>query len=523
MAVYPDGEIRLIPDIALDPRYEHTLWFNSKEEQADYFISKSTVSYNDMSYKRVGDGVIRIQGSIASLDQMCYMMFRNTKQTNHAYGNKWFYAFITSAKYINERTVELTYELDVMQTWLFECHLNKCFVEREHSSTDKAGDNIIPESIPTTEYLYTLPVHPQKDGLTMNDLSLVIAYNEGFFDLYGKFIEATETVKGYVHRWRNLYIGGTYYGIAFMSIQINATTLVEMEKYFGQVEFWNSIVCSYTIPTMFLPPEGRMHNYNVRATMTVNMNKDFDGYVPKNNKLFTYPYTCAYVTSFRGQGNEFAFEWFSPKGSATFNAEGNLSLQPSAMVYPTNYRKMSKFLEGAVTIASYPVSTWGEDGLTEWINNNLFKSALSIATTPVVNKFTDNESTMMGEGVKTAISAVNSVFDPGTVHGTASSDLLFGTDYGRRIMGFCKHLTYQSARMVDEYFSVFGYAVNRFKVPSRNNRPCWNYIKTKGCTAHGYLPAADIKAICDIYDKGITFWKKGVTIGSYDFDANKLT
>lgn len=527
MAVIPDGELRLIPDIALDPRYEHTLWFDSAQEQADYFISKSTRYFTKMSYQRVGENAIRVQGTIGTLDQMCYMMFRNTVQTNHPYGNKWFYAFITSAKYLNENTVELTYELDIMQTWLFECHLNKCFVEREHSKTDVAGDNIVPESIPTGEYLYTLPTHPSSGSLTMNDLSLVVAYNEGTFDIYGKIVEINENWGSLMTRWKNMYIGGTYYGISFIAMPLTSSIVKDLDGLMSNISMWNTIISSFVIPTMFLPPEQRFNDYNVRTTMTVNRNTDFDGYEPQNQKLFTYPYTCAYLTSFRGKGNEFAFEYFAPKGSATFNVEGALSMQPSVMAYPTNYRKVSKYLEGAVSIRSFPMCTWGEDGLTEWINNNLFRDMMGIVTSPVTSKLNEAEGKEGGgiayESVKTAIGAVNSIFDPGTVHGTASSDLLFGSDYGRRIMGFCKHLTYQSARMVDEYFSVYGYAVNRFKVPDRANRPCWNYIKTKGCTAHGYLPASDLRAICDIYDKGITFWKKDATIGSYNFDANKLT
>lgn len=556
MTVMPDGELRLIPDIALDRTYEHTLWFDSAQEQADYFISKSTKSYTSMSYNRVGDGVIRIQGSIAYLDQMCYMMFRNTKQTNHAYGNKWFYAFVTSAKYLNENTVELTYELDLMQTWLFECHLNKCFVEREHSATDVPGDNIVPENIPVAEYVYTNPTHPTLDGLTMNDLSIVIAYNKGVLDLYGKLVELNEGKPGSFTHWRDVFIGGTYYGISFVSAPLDKGVVSALGGIYRDIDFCNTILCSFVMPTMFLSPELKFNDYNNRATMTVGRNTTFDGYEPDNMKLFTYPYTCAYVTSFRGKGNEFAFEWFSPKGSATFNVEGALSLQPGAMAYPTNYRRMSKFLEGAVTIPSYPVCTWGEDGLTEWINNNLFKSMVGLGATAigasvapattvipaltggeisageVRKKHMEVSTSAQGtyvrqqvgsEAVKALAGAVNSVFDPGTVHGSPTSDLLMGTDYGRRIMGFCKHLTYQSARAIDEYFSLYGYAVNRVKVPTRNNRPCWSYVKTKGCTAHGYLPSGDLRAICDIYDKGITFWKKDVTIGSYDLKANRVT
>lgn len=553
MAVIPEGEIRLIPDIALDPRYEHTMWFDSAQEQADYFLSKSTKSFTRMGYQRVGDYAIRVQGTIATLDQMCYMMFRNTAQINHPYGNKWFYAFITSAKYINENTVELTYELDLMQTWLFECHLNKCFVEREHSATDMVGDNIVPENIPVGDYLYTKPVHPVKGELTMNDLTLVIAYNPGF-DLYGAILELGDGLHPYVKRYRNSAFSGTYYGIAFVTIDLVKNSIAMVKEAYEKIEFASTILCSFVMPTMFLPEDADIVDYNVRATMQIERNTDFDGYVPSNNKLFTYPYTSAYVTSFRGYTNEFEFEKFAPKGTALFNVEGTLSIQPSVVAYPVNYRKVSKFLEGAVGIPAYPMCTWGEDGFTEWINNNLFRACATVgvavggaavapaagtalatvSSAPTALSTTGQMIPMMpdvstphlstphsSEGVKASVD-LSIPSERGFVRGFATSDLLMGIDYGRRIMGFCKHLTYQSARIVDEYFSLYGYATNRVKVPARNNRPCWNYVKTKGCTAHGYLPASDIRAICAIYDRGITFWKKDATIGSYNFEANKL-
>lgn len=548
MAVQPDGEVRLIPNVALDPRYEHTIWFDTKEEQAEYFIDKSTKSFTSVSYQRVGLGVLKLQAIYTTVDQMNYMMFRNT-----TYDAKWFYAFITAVDYINENTVQIHYELDVMQTWMFNYTMNRCFVEREHSATDVAGDNIVHEDVYFGEYIYTSPTHPSVDGVTMNDLSIVIAYNEGVFDIYGKVIEANEELGSVMTRWKNMYIGGTYYGISFVAMPLTSDIVSELDGLLSNIELWNTIICSFVMPTMFLPPERRFNDYNVRATMSIPRNTDFDGYVPKNNKLFTYPYTCAYITSFRGQGNEFYFEHFAPKGTATFNVEGALSLQPSVFCYPTNYKKMKSFLEGAVSIASYPVCTWGEDGLTEWINNNLFKSMLNIGiagvgaavapATTVIPALThgvvtakdvymaglkgsaDKRMTYAGnevasQAVQEGIGMARAEFDPGTVHGSASSDLLMGTDYGRRIMGFCKHITYQYARIVDEYFSMYGYAVKRVKQPARNNRPSWNYVKTRGCTIQGYLPSSDMVAICAIYDKGVTFWNKAVNVGDYSANNN---
>ena len=76
----------------------------------------------------------------------------------------------------------------------------------------------------------------------------------------------------------------------------------------------------------------------------------------------------------------------------------------------------------------------------------------------------------------------------------------------------------QYARMIDDYFTVYGYAVKRLKIPNRDSRPHWNYVKTIGCTITGSIPSDDMQLICSIYDNGITFWKNGSEIGDYSLD-----
>ena len=80
------------------------------------------------------------------------------------------------------------------------------------------------------------------------------------------------------------------------------------------------------------------------------------------------------------------------------------------------------------------------------------------------------------------------------------------------------HVTRDMARVIDDYFSMFGYSTNRLKKPNRNGRPHWNYVKTIGCNVHGSIPADDLRRICENYDRGITFWKNASEVGNYGLD-----
>ena len=76
-------------------------------------------------------------------------------------------------------------------------------------------------------------------------------------------------------------------------------------------------------------------------------------------------------------------------------------------------------------------------------------------------------------------------------------------------------ITAEYAKIIDDYFTRFGYGIKRLKVPNRSSRPHWNYVKTAGCTISANVPADDERKICGIYDKGITFWKNGSEVGNY--------
>ena len=84
------------------------------------------------------------------------------------------------------------------------------------------------------------------------------------------------------------------------------------------------------------------------------------------------------------------------------------------------------------------------------------------------------------------------------------------------------HITKQYAKIIDDYFSLYGYATNEVKVPNRDVRQTWCYTKTVGCNLVGDMPAPELALIRSIYDAGIRFWKNGTRIGSYDQSNNPV-
>lgn len=75
------------------------------------------------------------------------------------------------------------------------------------------------------------------------------------------------------------------------------------------------------------------------------------------------------------------------------------------------------------------------------------------------------------------------------------------------------------ARIIDDYFSLYGYAVHRVKVPNFEGRYTWNYVKTAGCVFKGYdIPLQMQMQLAASLDAGMTFWHTPDNFGDYTQD-----
>ena len=73
--------------------------------------------------------------------------------TNKNFLDKYFYAFINKAEYVNPNTTFLYFQLDVMQTWLGDLKIDNSLIEREHVEDDSLYANLEDEGIQVQERL----------------------------------------------------------------------------------------------------------------------------------------------------------------------------------------------------------------------------------------------------------------------------------------------------------------------------------------------------------------------------------
>ena len=73
----------------------------------------------------------------------------------------------------------------------------------------------------------------------------------------------------------------------------------------------------------------------------------------------------------------------------------------------------------------------------------------------------------------------------------------------------------EQAKVIDNFFDVYGYKVAILKTPQLRTRRYWNYIKTNDCNITGSIPKDDLTTIRNAFNRGITIWHDS-DVGNYN-------
>lgn len=492
MYIEPNTNIKLLKNVPLDTTYNHTIYFESSSQQLAYFSSLVKHNLTNNTYQRVNKGVARIGVSADKCYDCNYLMFQNT-----SYGVKWFYAFITSVEYINNEVAEIHFEIDVMQTWMFNYELCQCFIDRQHSLTDNIGDNTVPESTPLGEYV-------------ANEI------NYHFYPEIRVWVQYTKSNKESISG--GLY-GNIYSGLeTLMVVDFDTESINNVIN--GLIADGNDIV------NIYMCPESFKDGYYEKFESGIEVGEKIDGYTPKNKKLFTYPYNFCNVSSSSGDSCDYLFEYGYKPTFAIYTSSVNT---PNAILTNNGYRGIGVNEIDTVGLNSFPLCSWSENGYLQYFATqaqaDATKSLLALGSTAVGSVATGNPIPFVG-GVITAGAKLADIANikrqPQKIQGNTNTSNLY---LNNEIFGFIvmrKSVRREYAEIIDNYFNAYGYATKRTGIPNINSRPHWNFTKTDGCVIKGSVPSDDMKKICSIYDNGITFWKNGSEVGNYELDNSPL-
>lgn len=588
-------------NVPLDNSYNHTVKFASLSAQEAYFSGTGVVKYTfqNVSYQRAEKETMRLEVSTENLYDCNYLAFQNT-----SFGNKWFYAFITGWTYINNVTTEIEYEIDVMQTYLFDIDVKQCYVEREHVVDDSIGANTIAEPIdcpdaevisrrqvPFNSWKVVINFTPSMINLMANsvynfassvdaniDQAIQLAPSNMFlegllnFAKYFNYIiksTAQSLFPNNTGDWREHQFTGIVPYVSDTILEgVNVNTVIaDIQR---NIDLMNAT--GGTVNAVYQVPADIDNGFADQSIFDIEPewfapidrffyinSRDPIYYIPKNNKLFTSPYTYMYVTNKQGGEMKLAYEkiqskkfWFQ---GAWQNGDVNVVMYMSDYGTKGTNGSATKFM-CRLPIGNFPVCNYNVNGFFSKLAHSiggLTRAILSQATYRPTVTTTEREGSSSSmeqnrEGRRvvssrkyteshkdTAVSTTdkpqlqNYVADLGGIsnnfigliqhiNGSTSTS---GVDIANDQMGYEIHtmeITAEYAEIIDNFFEHFGYAVKKNKIPNMSSRPHWNYVKTGDTYINGNCPADALNKIISIFQNGITFWKVPSEVGNYSLN-----
>ena len=524
--ITPQSDVYLLK-VPLEINDLNQLTFANKTAQYNYFSNLPKIEFDNFTYQRK-DNIIRVPALYDDIIDYNYVMYRND-----AYSNKWFYAYITHMEYLNDNVTAVTISSDSWQSWQFDLNYKPVFVEREHTNDDTIGSNTVPENVEcgepviNGEITHITPYTQDASGifitfmvsdkapLPLNMQNIESNYNGIFsgYTLFGvkTFSEAAKVVDRYVKTTSSQGAGGTY-ADAIKNIFIVPEILYNIPtEYITDLGF-----------TAYTPLAGSSP-VNIKTATIARLNT-LDSYQPKNNKLYTWPYSYLIVSNNVGGNAEYRYEDFN-NNTASFDMAGIISSGCDIKLNPTQYKHVTEANQiYGLKMSKLPVCSWNTDSYAIWLAQNQLNMQVSLTrnTLKTVAGVATKNPELIGSGIGSyAGDLINSMSEsyiakhvPDEVHGdTNGSDYNYSANLYFDVRRMCVRGEY--ARIIDDYFSAVGYATNRVKIPNITGRRNWNYVKTVGCYIQADIPQEDLQQIKSMFDKGVTFWHNPATFADY--------
>lgn len=525
-----NSEIILVKNIKLDKNYINVLSY-SESKMIELCRKNAVAIKDDYSFIRQNNNSIYSNFTYDQCLQANYIAFQNKD-----YSNKWFFAFIEDIVYKGDNNTEIIYKIDSWSTWFDYWQKQPCFISRQHTNNDTIGANTEPENLDIGDIFCE-----SEDILT--DLS-----NNYYFMIMSTYDPALNRDFTGVTR-----INGVLFGQNMYAFENNNTGVISLMHFLQDVNKDGKIE---GVLNLFIAPkilidnigkrkisdtyEGATYNYYILDTdavfnndssenaielpFVINRTKSFSDYKPKNNKLFVYPYNYLFVTNNIGNNNIYKYEDFflngQPIDDISFAVQLSLSIGISCRLVPRGYKNIDYNYDETLPLAKYPTCSWASDAFTNWLTDNAVNIGTQVANT-AVGVATGNAPTVAGNIANLIGSFYQSSLLPSIQGGNNNGDVNFSAKTNNFKFYHMRCKT-EYLRIIDDYFTRFGYKINRLETPNIVGRKNWNYIEIGSSESIGFgsVPTSYMEEINSACRKGVTIWHNHSNLGNYSLSNN---
>lgn len=530
-----NGKIILAKNIGLDRDHKNIVNYNESQlltllRNVNYLVKEM----NDYSFiGAYGENRIKVDATYSQCLQSNYIGFQNPN-----YSSKWFFAFIDEVKYLSDGATEITYTIDDVATWFGNLTINRCFVLREHTNTDNYHEWICDEGLPVGDYINGLVSTFSDIASCHIVMATTISPIDGTTDVSGG-------VYGGVYSGARYYVFKDYATISSALNRIASNKSTDAVSGLFVAPDWLTGYNSITFPSAGCA-EISLTTASVKSNgIAIPLHPTtIDGYTPKNKKCFNAPYVSYILDNNAGGTVELRLEDFYDSGDHTGNIKivGTVTPGCSIRAIPVNYKcgySKTTFNDGdnnqyGLTMGKFPICSFDVDMFTNWMTQNSVNMNLqAVGSTGAVIAGVALMATGVGvtAGASIAGAGAVSLFEqwksikqaslvPDSVAGNTNSGDVNYADGKLTFTVYMKMCRQEYIKQIDDYFTRFGYKMNRLKTPNITGRPHWNYVQIGEGEeiGSGAIPTKAMENINSVFRRGVTIWHHHVEINNFSLD-----
>ena len=541
--VAPNSDLWLCRGVPLDSDYHYSYRPASASAQQTAILAYKAYTLTNQSYIRHSNSTIRVAISPDNALGCNYMVFRNT-----SFGNKMFYAFITDVEYVNNETSLITYSIDVLQTYFFDINILPSYIEREHSVTDAIGDSVTPEPTISSGQEIISKYQSLAEGLPGGVYTVIVTSHDLLNPVTKDYFFTTASFGN---------LSGASLAGEYNVCNVVPSTLqdfFDVVNNYIQVAGENGILAMYCIPRLAYtggnwdtthPWLAKNVAIKTPAIYPQTVPKPavtdtLNGYLPKNNKLYTYPFCYLKVHNCIGSDNEYRYEYFTTDNAVFRLSSSGTSPDQSVYCTPQNYRGFALDWQSSLIYDTYPATSFISSEYNNYIGNNsnrllagqMSRIVSSIASVAGALANPSGAITSLANNVMGGVSEYAMLQDlrdqTSTLGGMASGyfNLLYAQNF---FIAYRVTVNATVAKQYDDYFTMFGYAVDALKTPNfigSQRRSAYNFCKTHNASvtsktsADNSVPTQALTAFKSALNNGVCWWEVLSNTGNYNIPNN---
>lgn len=518
-----NSRIILCKGIKLDRDYANVLSYSQNDMLSLCRNSKHRIiEASDYSFVTGRENTIRTDFTYEQCLKANYIAFQNPR-----YDNKWFFAFIDNIRYLSDRVTEISFTVDAWSTWFDDWDKKRCFIVREHVDTDNVGANTVPENLEIGDLICDFEQYE-------TDVSSV---NGWYWIVISTSYNPTQDYKSKgVGMYAGYIQGSMWFAWLINPLADETETIDKINTFIQDTDsqgMSDSITSIFTLPYQAIPITGTTNDGRVieanyvdeDVTFTKSSFRAFDDFTPKNNKMYTYPYSFCRVSNNNGQINDYKIELFDDE--IDFNITGIPCEGYSSILRPKNYKGQSICNDETISLGKYPTLSWASDSFTNWVSQNAVNIVASNAVSGlglIASAATGNVAGTVLSASSMAANLIGQFNQASLLNNNAKGNLNSGDIAFKNNMNRFKFMHMRPKKeylqIIDDYFTRFGYKINRVLEPNIVGRANWNYLEIGGneTVGNGDVPVTYMNQINDACRRGVTIWHNHENIGNFNLD-----